>query len=205
MGRFKLFDMLKVKYSFRENHILIMEALLNKNYGADNLSKKTGIPKGRIYEFLNFLLKNKIITSLGKHPKVYSINPLSENIANFLELKFSELSENEAAVRAIQMGHKRIIPLNTSESLISNIRWLLVTRKSFKEITSISLPHLFYTNDPDKFEKFTNFFSGKEFTLSPNRVLNKIIRDTLWFAYKNSKEFIYVIDKSSLINYKKPY
>lgn len=92
---------LKNSFSLRKNHVLILEALEKENLTADEICSKTGIPKGRIYELLNFLLSSGLIEKGKGTPAYYSMMNPQENVRNFLKKKFDENVEKQTQVMAL--------------------------------------------------------------------------------------------------------
>jgi sugar-specific transcriptional regulator TrmB len=201
MPYLKIYELLKTDYGFRENHILILEALRRGDMTADSICKSTKIPKGRVYNFLNFLVDNKIITAGQGYPKLYSACPWQTRIKDFLQHHFSKTVEDEKFMRGLIKGEEKdIISINSDEEFVWHLRRVLLARKKFNAVTFL-LPHLLYTNDPRRFSRFSEHLIEDEFSLSPNPVINFMIKDAFWEAYARNEEFIYIVDEEGLKDY----
>lgn len=202
MEHSRIVELLKANYDFRENHVLILKALEIEDLTADEVCQATKIPKGRIYDFLNFLLEKNIIVTNGKHPKAYSFKSVSENVREFLQIKFQQTVKDEAHIKSmLNLEEKKIIPINSSQDLIPLLRKILESRNKFNIITQLH-PHLFYSNDDAIFSRFSKYLMDIEFSMSANNVVNFLIKNAFWDAYYRNEEFIYVIDDDVIADYK---
>ena len=122
-----ILEILRRYGNFRDNHLLIIRALLNAEMSAEELCRSTGIPKGRIYEFLNYILDNRIVLAKGKHPKKYYIDSPQDSIARFLEKRFSDISIDEVSIRNIMANHKRVITVNNKDDYTDVTGLIVIT------------------------------------------------------------------------------
>ena len=200
MGQDSIFEKLLEDYGLRENHILIMKAVQDKELTAEEICSKTGIPRGRVYEFLNFLVDNKLIKATGTHPNLYTAKPLTKRVREFLTIKFQEQIDKEKLIESLMENDKpRIIPINNDQDFIFWLRKALVKCNKLKILTAWQ-PHLFYTNNNHIFMKFSQ--NVYDFSVPRSPIKSLIIKDAFWKAYKNANPAYYIIDKSTIEKYK---
>ena len=57
----ELMHELSHSFGIKNNEVLIVQALIGRELTADQICAITGIPKGRVYDFINRLLRLKLI------------------------------------------------------------------------------------------------------------------------------------------------
>ena len=161
----RIFEELEKEFGLRKNHILVLEALNKDDYTADKLSKDTGIPMGRIYEFLNDLLKWRLAEKVSGHPSVYRIGDLRERVMDFLRVQTDGVIAKERKLIGLISEEKEI-----EQTTIINGREELafMTMKTTQESSMVrsivkheTIPTIFYPFDEGEFIKLRNYFGKK--------------------------------------------
>lgn len=98
MNTTEILKELKENFNLKDNHILILKTLQEENLTADEICKKTNIPKGRIYNFLNELIENKLLEKTPETPATYTARPLTDRILEFFNYNFEKLMQNELKI-----------------------------------------------------------------------------------------------------------
>jgi len=200
----RIFSELEQNFGIRKNHIIILEALAKDDYTAEALVKDTGIPMGRIYEFLNDLLEMKLIEKKPGYPAKYSIGRFEDRILDFLkrhsessldmEKKLIGLLESEKESEAISLitGRDQLAfetMRNTQESMET---------KSI--VMHETLPSILYPLDEEKFIQYRGFFGKKRKTLFGTEVdrtrilMFRVTKE----AFQKGRKFIYISDRKTL-------
>jgi len=200
----KLFAELEQNFGLRKNHILILEVLTKDDYTADKLVKDTGIPMGRIYEFLNDLLEMKLIEKKQGYPTIYTVDKLEDRILNFLkrhsessqamEKKLLDLleSEKESEVISLITGRDQLA-FETMRSTQESIETKSIVMRE-------TLPSILYPLDEEKFIQYRGFFGKKRKTLFGTEVdrtrilMFRVTKE----AYQKGRKFTYISDRKTL-------
>ena len=66
----KLIKELGENFNLSGKELMILESLLNQNLSSEQISDKTKIPLGRIYSYLNNLVKLKLIEKQTQLPEI---------------------------------------------------------------------------------------------------------------------------------------
>lgn len=88
--------LLKENFKLRENHLLILEYLFekkNEKVDAETLSKETGVPLGRIYEFLEDLVDYGFLGVQYTRPRYYYLKQPMEAFQSSVTILENRLAE----------------------------------------------------------------------------------------------------------------
>ncbi|MBW2999997.1 winged helix-turn-helix domain-containing protein [Candidatus Woesearchaeota archaeon] len=198
----QVFKKLKEEFRLKNKHILILKALQFKDLSAESLSKKTKIPLGRIYSYLNELADSGLIKRTNKRPFVYIASDLERNIINFMKKRIDNLVKSEAEVIGLmkETGSEQIDIISNQEKFtFAHIRLLSEAKKSIK-ITAIhgSFPFLLYPSNKNDFVKLREMIMSKRQTISftdygTSFLVYKSYKD----AYEGGKQFNLLFEKST--------
>lgn len=197
-------EKLKSYYGLNSNHFLIMKVLLTKDLTAFDISKRTGIPKNRIYGFVRDLVSKGLVRKVDTRPSKFSIKNLNENICNFLTKRFDELTGT----------YIRIYELLEEKEKEPNVRYFVGTKSHILEVLDLiknanslkimcskeRVPYFLYPFNEKLFLKARNFVAKKRavFTgIGQSYFLYKKYHEFL----ERDKEIIYVIDENSVKNH----
>lgn len=197
-----ILDVLKKNFDLKKNHVLIIKTLYPDNeLTADQILAKTKIPKGGIYEFLNYLLKYDLIEKSLDVPAKYSVKNFNKKLLNFLHKEFENFSRKEAELLELlkekeEFGFNLIT--NTEQYTFELINAANGGSKFDAVIRHGSIPYELYPEDEKDFIKLREIIWAKRKVLSgtenPNLaiILYKAIKD-IW---NKKKPIRYLITKS---------
>lgn len=100
----ELLNMLKFEFGFRDRHILLLKILYTDSVDANNLVKRTDIPKSRIYHFLNDLIRAGLVEKSRNFPASYNAKEFDKNIYKFINIKKQELEIKEMLMKKLALG-----------------------------------------------------------------------------------------------------
>lgn len=91
-----LLEILRRDFGLRENHEAIIRILAEgPGLTAQQICDATGIPKGRIYDYLNELIAEHLILKKPTDPAIYWIDDVEKRIYEFSARRFEDLIEKE--------------------------------------------------------------------------------------------------------------
>ena len=198
-----LLEKLKENFNLDEKHVLILEILhTNDGFNAKQICEKTQIPLGRIYDYLNYLLKNKLIQRSHKKPFLYSIADLNENVIGFMKKRVDNLvgaqSEIMDMMKKSELGYFERI---TSTKKFTHVHLSMIseTKKAFNSISlHTSFPYMLYPYKRDMFLKLRKSIAGSRPTITffdPQVAL--LVYKTYLEAFEKGKEFNLIFEKKS--------
>ncbi len=157
----RVLQLAEKNFNFRLNNQLIIKALYNKGQmTADEICDETGVPRGRVYEYLNELVEKNLIVKTSKQPFRYYIDSMEQRAV--------EYSAN-SLMRALKKQENLIKKLKVKDSLIplSNLsdKIILRSREEYNAeklgfILRDKLYHSFFFpfNDLDEYFSFKQKF-----------------------------------------------
>jgi len=202
----RIFEELEYDFGLRKNHILILEALNKDDYTADKLAKDTNIPMGRIYEFLNDLLKWRLVEKESGHPSVYKIGDLRERVLDFLRVQTGDVIAKERKLVGLISEEKEIeqttIVNGREELAFMTMKTTLESHQIRSIVKHETISTIFYPFDEEEFIKLRNYFGKKtgdkgaifKGGADPTRV--QLYR-TNKEGYQSGKKVTYVMDRRS--------
>jgi len=187
--------------------LLIVEALLDNPLDAHRLSKKTNIPLGRIYDYLNNLIKVRLIDRSEKKPYIYSIDRFDESVADFLKYNFEDMVQKQH--RVMHLLEHRTKKFDEIEIIESGDDFSFRTIQLLKEARFIknivrhgSIPFSVYPDKIDDFSKVRRAVIENRTTLAyttPEMTL--MLFQSHEEAYKSGKSIEYIVERQSLNSY----
>jgi len=202
----RIFEELEKDFGLRKNHIIILEALSKDDYTADKLSKDTGIPMGRIYEFLNDLLKWRLVEKQKGYPATYRVGDLKERVLDFLRFQTDDVISKERKLVGLISEEKEVEQttiINGREELaFMTMKTTLESRRVRSIVKHETIPTIFYPFDEGEFIRLRNYFGKKtgdrgaifKGGADPARV--QLYR-TNKEGYQSGKKVTYVMDRHS--------
>ena len=203
----KVIKELGKNFNLNGKELLIVEALLEGSSNAHNLSKTTNIALGRIYDYLNNLIKVRLVDRSEKKPYIYSIDKFDENIADFLKYNFEDMVQKQH--RIMHLLEHRTKNFDEIEIIESGDDFSFRTIQLLKEAKFIknvvrhgSVPFSVYPDKIDDFSKVRRIVIENRTTLAyttPEMTL--MIYQAHEEAYKSGKSIEYIVERQSLNSY----
>jgi hypothetical protein len=191
------------EFQFKNQQLLILEALFDHDLSAQEISKGTRIPLGRIYDFLNSLVSFGLIEKTTKKPSVYSMKNPNEKITTFLKYKFDTLVEKESRIlNLIQkkqtMDNLEII--HTGDEFTFRQLQLLAECNEIRTVVRHgSIPFPIYPSNSHDFLKVRDTIVKNRPTLAhTTQEMSFMIYKAHKDAYEQGKFFSAIIEKSAL-------
>ena len=152
-------DLLKIlsqSFGVGEKHLAIIQRLENNALTAEALCKSTGIPRGRIYNYLQHLVDAGLVQKSAKRPYRYSIPDLKKNVVSFTQRSIDKLIQRQSEVLYMLKQDKfpAIAPLSNA-MLVTQAHISLLTEAQVFRIICISgsYPYILY---PTVFKEFVS-------------------------------------------------
>jgi len=162
----EMLNELEANFGLKDNHIKILKELqLSDELTADKLAKNTGVPLGRIYDFLNDLVESKLVLKSMTFPSVYSIDNLEQRVMEFMRYQTNVLIKKEQTLMGLFSDDKDIEQttiLNDRERLVFETIKLMAESKEINIIEQTeTIPSIFYPMEEQDFIKMRNYFAKK--------------------------------------------
>jgi sugar-specific transcriptional regulator TrmB len=90
-------DYLQQNFRLSDNEVKLLRLLKEGAFSVSKLSAASGVPMGRIYRILNDLEAKKLVT-YDNHPRMYTAQPWSDRVIEFLNQQNEELQRHKKAV-----------------------------------------------------------------------------------------------------------
>ena len=207
----EMLNELETNFGLKDNHIKIIKELqLSGELTADKLAKNTGVPLGRIYDFLNDLVESKLVVKTTTFPSIYKIDSLENRVTEFMRYQTESLIKKEQKITSLLKNENE-----TEHTTIVTDRDQLAfetmkTTMESKEIKSIvktnNSPTILYPLDEQEFIDLRNHFAkqtgDKEalFKGGADKTRISLFRTTKE-AYNQNKKFVYLMDEFSIQSY----
>lgn len=166
----KIFSQLKEGFGLRNKHIMILRMLKDGDQiCAEKICKETGIPQGRIYEYLNCLIKEGLIDKTNHKPAQYYADNLKKNVIRFMKSKMDRMITTENEIMELMRGSNTefISKIDNREMFTAEHLNMVVGGDEMK-IMAVhrSYPFLLYPDNIDLFMEFRKLFASKRPTIS---------------------------------------
>jgi sugar-specific transcriptional regulator TrmB len=194
---------LATEFHLKNQQLLILEVLFNTDLSAQEISKKTRIPLGRIYDFLNSLISFGLIEKTTKKPSLYSMKNPNEKITSFLKYKFDMLVEKENRILNLIQKKQNLDNLEIIHSGDEFTFKQLQLLSECKEIRTVvrhgSIPFPIYPSNSHDFLKVRDIIVKNRPTLAhTTQEMSFMIYKAHKDAYEQGKFFSAIIEKSAL-------
>ncbi|MFC1733890.1 helix-turn-helix domain-containing protein [candidate division KSB1 bacterium] len=198
----KFFSELKTRCNLGEKQIMILKSLRNSDMSAKKISSKTGIPLGRLYEYLNELLYDGLIEKKGKKPCVYSIDNMEDKVRNFMKKRFDKVVSDEKSILATlnrkEENDYTEITNSKEEFVYTQLKMLSACKKLYTLTRYESIPFLIYPTNHSRFTRFRKAVMKARPTLaSSSEGTSMLINKAYIDAYKNGKSLTAIVSKKS--------
>lgn len=136
----KALDELKQGFGLKDKQVQIIKALERWPLTAEQLSKQTKIPLGRIYTYLNELVDLKLLEKTTKKPHFYEIKDIHRSLANFIKHRSDQLVHSRARVLELlkEQGTESQVELIDSREKYSLLHLDMIAESKF---TKVVPPH----------------------------------------------------------------
>jgi hypothetical protein len=190
-------------YNIPEKQIRILKLLRNKELTARQISKQADIPIGRLYDYINDLLFDKLIEKTNKKPAIYSFTEPEAKINNFIQHKFNETTSKESLMLSLLQSNPTTVRLlTTREDYISECRRIYNQEDKIFFIERMKTPPFyFYPEDNTDYDRVRRHIRRKrELILGLDTQQN--LYKTNYFKNLNSgTKFIGVTNKKTLTEF----
>jgi len=204
----EMLNELEANFGLKDNHIKILKELqLSGELTADKLAKNTGVPLGRIYDFLNDLVESKLVLKSTTFPSVYSVDNLEQRVMEFMRYQTDNLVHKEQKLMTILSETKDIeqtFLITDKEKLAFEEMKSIMESKEIKFIVkNETIPSIFYSYNEDEFIKMRNYFAKKTkdkgaiYKGGADRTRIMVYR-TIKEAMLSKKKIPYIMDKHTM-------
>ena len=189
---------LQENFRLKANEVLILRAVKDNELSAAQICHKTGIPKGRIYDFLNSLLKSGLIKKTMNVPYKYGVGDFKKNVLDFLKKKEDEFQRKEEFLRnTLEKGAPEMVMIESRAQLLEQIRLSFKDDKTHK-IILLGTPNIFFPEDPIEALKIRNA-EDRQYPTTVGKGKESIpYHEAYREAYKDkNKKFYYLMKEGS--------
>jgi len=196
-------ELLDKKYINQRQHI-ILEKLCNSELSAKELSRATQIPLGRIYEPINELIDQQLITKKGKRPSKYTFENPNEKVLSFLQNKFKRFVSDEQKIIDIieQKNITKIDILKSKDDLtFALVNALNHSKKGIRVVARHgSFPFTYYPSNKAGFIKVRKMIEKERTTLAhTSESKSVLVYNTYQEALKKEKSFEIICNKETFL------
>lgn len=200
-----LIDELQVLLNFSNKHSAVLKSLAEGALVADEICRKTKIPKSRIYTILNELIELRLLRKSDDFPAEYSLEDLSKVVNELMHAKYEEFVKKERKLLSLleDKGENRITLITESKQLsfefISGVNECTYCKVISRHY---SLPFVFYPDDEKAFLSLRQLFSSKRRLLMDERDSDQLrFFRQLKEAWVAGKKFEYIVNSESLFSH----
>ena len=191
------------EFDLKQKHLIILDVLFDIDVTAISLSKKTSIPMGRIYDFLNDLLSYGLIEKTSKKPYVYSMKNPSEKITTFLKYRFDNLIQKENKILDLMQKKQKTESLEMihggDEFTFKQIQLLSECKSIWTVVRHGSIPFPIYPVNSEEFQKVRSVIVNNRPTMAhTTSEMTFMIHTAHKDAYERGKQFSAIIERSAL-------
>ena len=155
---------LQQKYGLKENEIAILRFLIDSNRKSDarEISRRTKIPMGRIYDFLNELLTKRLIEKTDGVPARYFVGDFGQQIHEFLNYQLKNMNMNYLALTSALENESTLssasirILHSKDEFMLELIRQAEFSGRFKVLLLGLSVPFVLYPESKEDFVKMRN-------------------------------------------------
>jgi predicted transcriptional regulator len=210
-----IINKLKHYFDLKDNHILILEALYNEDLTAEKICDKTKISRGRIYEFLNYLVEYKLVYQEKEPGKasIYTLRHFEDQILMFLVQKIKEevLAERELLKNIhkkdkinVLVGNRHVAFTFCKLILSGNFLYGLTNNRATSSIFVPKKTEDYYEfNDILKNNKISLFNTRKKIMRLVDGTFKTAVKDGLEVKRVINQQAIDILTKSILEEYGK--
>ncbi|MCB9358553.1 ArsR family transcriptional regulator [Candidatus Woesearchaeota archaeon] len=191
-------------FELNGKELLIIESITKGPLEAQQISKKTGIPKGRIYEHLNNLLRIKLIDRSEKKPYRYSIENLDNNIIDFLKYNFDDMVQKQHRIMHIlehkTRGFDEIEIVGSGNDFSFRIIQLLKESRTIKNILRHgSVPFLLYPEKASEYARVRKMVvENRDIPEHTTPEMTFMLYQAHMDSYKKDKNTEYIVEASAI-------
>lgn len=194
-------DYLQEHFGLSDNEVRLLRFLMGGSFSVVDLSNVSHVPMGRIYTVLSDLERKKLV-SHGGYPRVYTSQPWSDKVLDFLNHKHEELQRHKSVViDSLEERHSPSVELITSMAQFKSqfFSWVSGSKFLYYVDTGLAYPLVFYS--PSESE-----------TLRIIRALNphyhyteekRKNRELFWKNFKSFDDLRHVVEEKTLHYYLK--
>lgn len=193
--------------SLGKNQIKIIEILSLGEKNAEELSTKSGIPKVKIYTFLNELINSNAIKKTTAFPSRYYISSIEDTIQNLLDKKFENFMDKRAEILSFLENSdlKQVTKSIFSENEYTKALIDVYSKNNALSIISKadSFPRFLCPKDKQNYLRYRNTVQKyrKKFTEHENNI-DKTALYSIYTKMLNGKRPVrQTISKAGLSNY----
>jgi len=165
-----ILGVLERDFNLKSNHIAILREISTAGLSADEISAKTGIPKGRIYDFLNELIDMRLLLKQNNVPVRYHVDNAKNRIAEFLKIKSEELSLKQERLKTLLLEHEggSVFYIKQNLDYISELKKSLREDNEFQLVCPSNVVPLgfFYPLSDTEYLKFRSVLIKKRLTMA---------------------------------------
>jgi predicted transcriptional regulator len=165
----ELVRILTQSFDVGDKHLAIIQRLENNALTAEALCKSTGIPQGRIYDYLQFLVDAGLVQKTAKRPYRYSIPDLKKNLVAFTQRSVDKLVQRQSEMMYLLKQDKLpAIATLSNAMLVTQTHISLLTEAQTFRIICIggSYPYILYPTEFKAFIKLREMVASVRSTIS---------------------------------------
>lgn len=198
-----LIEELGNNYKIPEKQVRILRVLEFGDLTARQISHETGIPKGRLYDYINKLLGTGLIEKSNKKPFLYSFRNKEEKIRMFLEKRFEEAIKKESLIiSALQKNTRELKLLASKEDYVLSLRRVYDEEDEIFFIERITtVPFYFYPDNDEKYRKVRKVVKEKRKVILEDEHLERLYKDNFFDNLKKGKRFIGITSKKAVSSF----
>ena len=197
----ELVRILTQSFGVGDKHLAIIQRLENNALTAEALCKSTGIPQGRIYDYLRFLVDAGLVQKTTKRPYRYSIPDLKKNLVGFTQQAIDRLIQYQSEMMYLLKQDKlpAIASLSNAMLVTQTHLSLLTEAQPFRIICiSGSYPYLLYPTEFKAFIKLREMVASVRPTISHGgKDVAPLVHRAYLDAVKQGKRILVLFDRKT--------
>ncbi|MBI4152979.1 ArsR family transcriptional regulator [Candidatus Woesearchaeota archaeon] len=195
-----IYASLQKEFGLKEKHILIVKELEDKELSAEDICRRAGIPVGRIYEYLNFLVEQGIVKRSAQRPFKYSIPDVKRSIVRFTQNRIDDLmrSQSEMMYNLRESAQQVSVVHNAMAFTQAHINMVLEGNVYRIMCIQGSFPYLLYPQDFNAFMRIRDIVTRARPTISrAGQDMAHLIYKAYQDALEAGKRLIVIFDRKT--------
>ncbi len=194
-----LFSTLENEFGLKDQHVLLIKVLDGQKFNAREICKRTAVPKGRVYGYLNELVAMGLVEKLEGSPILYTVSDLKKNIVLFMKQRIDVLVTSQSKVTSL-LGQEQSSSVELIDSSLKFTQAhlkMLEEAKSFRYISvHHSFPYILYPDDEKDFLRIRRIIANARPTIThPEFAL--LVHRSYHNSLKSGKMITSIFEKAS--------
>lgn len=197
----KLDNFLANDLRLSKKQVEIINALNKNDLSAQELCRAAKVPLGRIYSYLNELIRLELVNKTNEVPAKYSVKGMGKGITKFLDSSLNDFFEKKKQLLSlIEAPEQETIFIDNKVVFTNELIKMWYEAGSLNALyNQLSAPLFVYPHNKNAFlEDRKLVWKARETITEDNQEINSLFFDANFNAYASGKKINYIACKKAL-------